>query len=457
MGFSAFSGLLLREIDASVIFLFLSLIAALFGGIFIFTTQNTPVRESPKDAMIFLFLFWLITPLVFAFPYQFSGLTPNMAHSYFESVSAFTTTGASTLTPESVPRSFLLFRAILQACGGVVAATFAVVILAALNLTGTGVHRSKLFTLKRGDLFPRLLAIGRIVLVVYAGISVVCFLLLAVLGTPIFESICLSLSAISTGGLSPRSGGLSNFMGPMAIAVLAITCLLGASNIAVLWDFVRLKSRRANYRMLTNLEHRGMLVIIAALMIFGVFYAGIANLYPVLIESVFMVTTAGFDYEVLGIDIIAPSLLIMAALVGGSAISTAGGLKIIRMILLLSHASTDIERMSHPSRVKLVHFRGQVLPDQAFMSVWMYFFGYTLVFAGGIVALGATGIPYAVAVSASAASLSNIGPLLGATFPLSDYPTKNSLQLFVMAILMLIGRVEVLAALALFTPSLWRK
>lgn len=436
---------------------FLTLIAGLLGGILVFTTRQTGSRENAKDALIYLVLFWVFTPAILALPFILSGVCGNYSRAYFEAVSALTTTGSSALTPEELPRTFLLWRALLQWCGGVLAATFAVVILAALNISGTGVHRSKLFTLKRGHLFSRIIGIGRVVAAIYALIAAICFGVLMISGSTIFDSLCLSLSAISTGGLTPHSGGISAYVSSFGAFILAITCVFGAANIAVLWDLLRLQNMISLRRALNNIEHRGIFTICAVLVIFGVFYAGIDNLFAVIVEAIFFASSAGFHYEVIGLDILPPSLLIAAALIGGSALSTAGGLKVIRVILLLRHSATDIDRMSHPSRVKLVKFKGQILPDQAFLSIWMYFLGYTLVFAAGILALGATQMNYPQAVASAAGGLSNMGPVLSYTFPLTQYSVMSDMQLNVLTVLMLMGRVEVLAALALFSPSLWRQ
>lgn len=450
-------GVILGELYVAQIFVFMAIILILVGGVLCVSTSNAIVRESTGDALIFLLLFWLLTPIVLALPFYMSGVTSTLSQAYFESVSAITTTGASTLTPEDIPRTFLIWRSLLQACGGIVVSTFAVVILAALNLSGTGVHRSKLFTLKRGELFPRLVAIGKIVTAIYAVIAFICFAGLLLTGAAPIDAICLSLSAISTGGLTPQSGGVSAYISRIGAALLALTCIFGAANIAVLWDFIRMRSAQQVIRFFTNVEHRGMFVMIAVLLLCGVFYAGIANLFVVSVEAAYMITTTGFDYEVIGIDVVPRALLISLALIGGSAISTAGGIKIIRFLLLMRHAATDLDRMSHPSRVKLVKFRGNILQDREFLSIWMYFFGYTLLFGGGIMALGAAGLDFSVAVSACAAALSNFGPLLQATFPDMSYSYMGELQLWVLSWIMLFGRVEVLAALAVFSPSLWKR
>ncbi|WP_017930544.1 TrkH family potassium uptake protein [Robiginitomaculum antarcticum] len=459
LAIAVFGAVVMAEFPIAVIFAGSAFFSALIGGILRLITQDTGSHETQVDALVFLLLFWVSTPLLLSIPFWLSGATGSGVQAYFEAVSAFTTTGATTLTPEDLPRSLIIYQCLVQFIGGVITATFAVAILAAINLGGTGVHISKLFTLQRGDIFSRLFKVGRTVGAVYLSISAICFLLMAMGGTSIFNAFCLSLTSISTGGITPQSGPLSSYVGRFATGVMAITCILGAANIGVLSDILKRTSpnNRSIRHFFSNIEHRGLIAIMILLIAFGLMFSGLGEAFNIIVESAFMVSSAGFDYEVIGIDMLPPAFLIMIALIGGSALSTAGGLKIIRLILLFSHAATDLDRMSHPSRVKLVQFKGQKLPDSLFLSIWMYFFGYTLVFVGGIVALAAAGITFEYAVALSAAGLSNIGPLLSATFPELSYSNLNGLQLSAMSVLMLIGRVEVLAALAAFSPSLWRK
>jgi len=194
-------------------------------------------------------------------------------------------------------------------------------------------------------------------------------------------------------------------------------------------------------------------------LLFGIVYVGANHAFTVFIESVYFVSSAGFDYNVIGLEMIPPVILVAVALIGGSALSTAGGVKIIRFLLLFRHLATDMSRLSHPSRVVPVSFKGQHIPDRAFLSIWMYFFGYTLFFGLGILALAATGLVFEDAVVTGAASISNMGPLLPSTLPESGliYADFTGLQKTVSAIFMLIGRVEVLVVLILFSPSFWAR
>lgn len=449
-------GLIFGETVQAQVFFATACLVGVVGVIVYFTVQNSPAKESGRDALIFLFIFWLFIPFVTGLPFLSLESVPDIGAAYFESVSAVTTTGASTLIPEDTPKSLLLWRSLLQWSGGVITATFAVVILAALNLSGTGVHRSILFTLQKGELFSRLLHIGRVIALVYFVIAILCFILLVTFGTQVFEALCLSLSAVSTGGLTPRSGTLQSYVSNIGGLVLAVTCLLGAANVSILWEIFRRRNWAAVREIFLSVEHRGTFGIIALLVIIGFFYTGHMHFHTMVVEAAYMASTTGFDFHVIGMDVLPPSLLIAMVLIGGSALSTAGGVKIIRMLLLMRHLRTDLDRMSHPSRVMPVRFQGQIIEDKAFLSIWMYFFGYTLVFALGIVALGASGVEFTHAVAACAGALSNTGPLLEATYPEMAYADMSPLSLSILTIIMLVGRIEVLAAFAVISPSMWR-
>lgn len=459
LAFTALSAFFMLDAPSAIAMASTALGTGILGVILIATTYNTPARETNADALSFLLIFWLTMPLVAAIPYLALGVSSDFVSAYFEAVSAFTTTGASALNADELPKALLIWRALLQWFGGVCVATFAVVILAALNLAGSGIHRSMLFTLKKGELFERLIAIGRVIAGIYAFLAAICFISMVITGTAAFDALCLSLSGVSTGGLTPQSSPISSYVGRISSVVLVVFCLFGAMNVAVVWDALRLRRWRNIFALIRNVEHRAILVTGMILSIFGFFFIGFSHAFTLIIESLYFVTSAGFDYNVIGVEMLPPVILIAIALVGGSALSTAGGVKIIRILLLFRHLSTEMSRLPHPSRVLPVSFKKQHIPDRAFLSIWMYFFGYTLFFAFSILALGATGLSFEDAVVTGAASLSNIGPLLPATLPESGltYAEFSSLQKLVSALFMLIGRVEVLAVLVLFTPSFWAR
>lgn len=452
---SSLLGFALGEPDAAIATAISGAICGLVGFLLSFITRGMQARESFSEALMFLVLFWLVIPLFAAIPYLALGVADSYVAAYFEAVSAFTTTGASALEHDVIPRTLHVFRSLLQWGGGVIVATFAVVILAALNLQGTGVHRSILFTFRKGELFQHLANVVKVIATIYLAISTICFVFLLLSGTAIFEAFCLSMTAVATGGLTPSGEPLDFYVGNIGLIALCVSCLLGAFNVAVVWDVIRNLTWADFKRLFLNVEHRALFVVVGVLIITAGFYTDFRHMATVMPEAIFFATSAGYDQNVIGVEMVPPVILISLALVGGSALSTTGGLKLIRVLLLFKHLDTDMDRLTHPSRVVPVIFRAQPLPDQAFLSIWMYFFGYTLVFGAGIMALAMTGMEFPVAVAGSAASVSNMGPLLPATLPNYDYGSFTMAQMAISSMLMLIGRVEVLAAFAFLSPRLW--
>ncbi|MEP4051889.1 MAG: potassium transporter TrkG [Litorimonas sp.] len=448
-----------RDFPAAVSMSAFGVSVGVFGLLLVMLSTGFDARESKSEAILFLILFWLLMPAVLCLPFKFMVPEQTFLSAYFESVSAFTTTGATRLNPDELSPVLLFWRSLLQWVGGVSVATFAVVILAAVNQTGTGVHKSMLYTVRDGKLFDRLIGIGGLVAGVYLFLSLIGFILMTLGGAPAFDALCLSLSGVSTGGLTPRAGPLQLYIPPFAATVLAILCILGAMNVAVIWDYMRLRKVVHGLRVIFNVEHRALFVILSILILIGVVFSGLGSLGDLILDGAFFVSSAGFQYQVISLDLVPPVILITFALTGGSALSTAGGVKLIRILLLFRHLGTQLSRLSHPSRVIPVTFRTRIIPDAAFLSIWMYFFAYTLAFGVGISAFGVVGLSLDDAIASAAASLSNVGPLLELTLPESGltYAQFTNGQMSVSIVLMLLGRIEVLAALALILPNFWRQ
>ena len=445
--------LMMFNLSAATVFFFLAIISGFAGFIFVMSTSVTKHMETNIDALLFLIMFWIVAPIMSALPFAFLGPDMTIASLLFEGVGAVTTSGASAFLPSELSEPLLIWRGLAQILGGIAVTTFAIVILASLNMTGTGIHRSLLFTYEQEDLYARIFAIGKIVGGVYISFAVIAIMVLLMGGATFVQALCLALGGISTGGLSPIDGPLATILSPMGAFLFSVLCLFGAFNFAVIWDVIRLRHKQSVLRMFTNVEHRALLVIIGLLLFVSILYFNGAHVFDNLIEAVFFVSTTGFDYNIIALEMTPSILLIMFALVGGSALSTAGGLKIIRLLLLFRHLETDLSRLSHPSRVFPVKFRGQVIRDTAFVSIWMYFFGYTLVFGLGILSFAATNIDFETAVTLSAGMLSNMAPLLQYTFSDSTLLMLDDGQKLVAVALMYAGRVEVLAIFALLSTT----
>ena len=448
--------LMVFQLNTAVVFFFLAIISGFTGFVFVMSTPISKNIETNIDALLFLIMFWIVAPILSALPFFFLGPEMTIASLLFEGVGAVTTSGASAFLPSDLPDGLLLWRGLAQLFGGIAVTTFAIVILASLNMTGTGIHRSLLFTYEHEDLYGRIITIGKTVGGVYCGFVALSLLVLLMGGAAPIEALCLALGGVSTGGLSPIDGPLATILSPLGAFLFSIICLLGAFNFAVIWDVIRIHNKVSVLRFFSNVEHRALLVLIGILLLVSILYFNGAHMIDNINEVIFFVSTTGYDYNIVALEMTPSILLIIIALIGGSALSTAGGLKVIRLLLLFRHLETDLSRLSHPSRIIPVKFRGQLIRDRSFVSIWMYFFGYTLVFGLGILSFTATNIDFETAVTLSAGMLSNMAPLLQYTFSDSTLLMLDDGQKLVAVALMYAGRVEVLAIFALLSTMQWR-
>ncbi|MBV5258641.1 TrkH family potassium uptake protein [Synechococcus moorigangaii CMS01] len=408
-----------------------ALIGIFAGGGCLAATLGLDRRVRAPAALRLLILGWMTGPLVAA-P-SFGAVSDGWVEAVFEAVSALTTTGATLTDPDTMPRSLVVWRSMLQWLGGLATLVLAVTVLAGLDDRRAGLRRSSLLTIESGDLFSNL---GRALIRlggVYAGITVIGFLALAFAGASSFEALNLSLSGISTGGYLPRGGELTEWLPGPAIAVLAALCVLGAGNMAVLYEHVsrgRVTRRFGDVRAMLILSVAcGVTVAIAVSPA-----AGLAGFF----DALFAVTTAGYSVSPEGAGLPAIALLTLA-LAGGAAVSTSGGIKMARLRLLLKRAGRDILLLVQPSSVGDSRFAGRAVNEAALVSVWAYALAYPVVLALGALALGPFAADMGLAWSVAGAALTNAGPIAG-----QAYGDVGSGGLIIASILMILGRIEIL-------------
>lgn len=445
------------ELSAIIFYGFWAMILSATGGVFYLISYNITASETYRELLWFFLLFWMLMPVILALPYIYFVPSLHFLEAYFESVSAFTTTGASRLVAESLPQTLLFWRSLLQWVGGVSAISFAAVILVSLNMTAVSVHRSVLFSFQPGTLFSHLLHVLGMVVSLYGLITLVCCVLLILSGNNVLESLCLALSGISTGGLTPRSGPLESYVSPFGGFVLALTSLIGAMSFVVLWQAVRQRKSHDIRRMVSSIEHRMLGVIILFLFLSSLFFVPYRNVPALCLDIVFFVSSTGFGYAASSLEFIPMAVLVACALIGGASLSTTGGLKLMRLLLLVRHILTDMQRLTHPSRIVPIEFQQQIVPDKDFLSIWMYFICFTLAFGLAIVCLAISGLGLEQAIVSGAATLANMGPLLSVQDIGLTYADFSIWQLSLLSLIMLVGRVEVVAVLAIFSTGLWRK
>ncbi len=411
------------------------------GGLIWSATGGVKIIARAAEASAYVMAMWVTTPLFLVVPFLFFIPDASYLDGAFEAYSALTTTGAILSPPEAVPDAIIFWRCFISFVGGYLTLLTAAGVLAAFDRGGLELRKSILLTVDQENIFSNLQVAARRILVVYCGILAVGMLALIATGVPIFEALCLAMSALSTGGYTVSSGPLLSQVPALAIALLAVLAFAGAINIAVVRDAV------SRYRIPLNGDLLAMLGVIAGLyLIFLISTDAPAAPLSSLADAIFVITTAGFSAtESAGY---VPLAAVLAAMIGGAAASTAGGLKISRLVILSQSAFVELARMANPSGVVGIRYRGRSADNPAMLALWATVLSYIGLVAISIVILSLLGAPFDAAWSVATTALANAGPLhnqLSPEFSWSDLPAMAKIYSI---LLMVLGRLEVLAGLA---------
>lgn len=403
------------------------------GGLALAASQGLKGRAGPRTALRLALYGWITTPLIGAPPLvaAASGAVPGL----FEAYSALTTTGASVLEADLQPQSILLWRATLQWMGGFATLMLGVTVFAALETPGLGLRRSTLLTVAEEDLFTNFGRAFRRLGLVYGLITVFTVLGLSLTELDAFDALCLAFSAVSTGGMTPQSGPLGDWMPVSAQLVLAVCTLLGAWNLALQYELVH----RGRAVRLTG-DLRAMSLTCLGIAIVVALLLGPELALPAFLDALFALTTSGFST---GQDVLPGVILLSLAVIGGSALSTSGGAKISRIILLVRRAAGELSVLAHPSAAIFTRFAGRHVSDAALLGVWIVVLSFPLAIGATAILLGLAGLDFETAWQAAAASITNAGPLAQI-----DYAQLPGSALMVCALAMIAGRLEILAAAA---------
>ncbi len=421
-----------RDLARGFFFTFVS--GGFVGGVILAATQGSKRPARASAALRLAFLGWLIVPSLAAAPLVIAN--GDLWLGLFEAYSAMTTTGAVALQPDETARSIVLWRSLIAWMGGLASLVFAATVFAALDRRGVGLRRTSLLTVERADLFTNFGRAVRRLGSIYAALTLLGAFLLAATGLPLFEATCLSLSALSTAGLTPFNGGVAGSLSSAGILVLALLCVIGAWNFAVLYE---LASRR-RYGRGTG-ELRAIIAVAIAISIGAGVILGVPTALPAFFDALFAISTAGF--RTADVSYAGPVVWLMLAMIGGSTISTTGGIKMPRILLLARRAGGELETLSHPSAAIRTRFSGRSVSDQALTGVWVYALAFPVIMGLGAIAIGLGGAGFEDAWRMSAAAVTNAGPLAEV-----DWGAQPPIALILACTLMVLGRLEILAAAA---------
>ncbi|MBL1293145.1 MAG: potassium transporter [Thiotrichales bacterium] len=450
--------------DGAVGAFLIGFLVALVTGFLLWLPVRRYVRELHlRDGFIVVVMFWSVLALFGSLPFILvDELSMSFTEALFESMSGLTTTGATVIEGlDALPKALLFYRQELQWLGGMGIIVLAVAILPMFGIGGMQLYRAETpGPIKDNKLTPRITETAKALWYIYLGLTIACAVSYWAFGMTAFDAISHSFSTVAIGGFSTHDASIGYFNSAAIEGVAIIFMLLAGVNFAL--HFVAVRSMRVTAYW-ADAEFRAyisVLLIVAVItctyLYFNHTFDSIGGvLHHGLFQVVSIGTTAGFttaDYHTWPGFL--PALLLLLSFVGGCAGSTGGGMKVIRVLLLIKQGSREILRLIHPNAEIPVKVGGVSLSPRVIGSVWGFFAFYVLSFCFMSLLLAATGLDLVSAFSAVAACLNNLGPGLGEVG--SNYVSVSPVGKGILCFAMLLGRLEIFTLLVLLTPAFWR-
>lgn len=429
-----------------------------------FPVRNISRELRLRDGFLVVVLFWLGLGMTGAVPLLLSD-SPNLGFTdaVFESMSGLTTTGATVLTGiDMLPKSIQFYRQELQWLGGMGIIVLAVAILPMLGIGGMQLYRAEMpGPMKDTKLTPRITETAKALWYIYLGMTIACATGYWLAGMSVFDAIVHSFSTVSIGGFSTYDASFGHFDSVHIEMVAILFMLLGGMNFMihfVAWRNFSLRPYFQDSEIRAYLSFLGLIAVVTMLYLFYSLPAlGTERIVREgLFQTISIATTTGFtSTSFQSWPTFLPVLLLFGSFIGGCAASTGGGLKVIRVLLLLKQGLREIKRLVHPHALFPIKLGQRSLPDRIITAVWGFFAVYVAVFGFLMLILLATGLDQVTAFSAMAACLNNLGPGLG---DVSDhYGILNPVAKWVLIAAMLLGRLEIFTLLVILTPAFWKK
>ena len=428
-----------------------------------------PVRRERRelrlrDGFLVVASFWTVLGTFGAAPLYFDdSLSLSITDAIFESISGLTTTGATVLTGlDTLPKSILYYRQQLQWLGGMGIIVLAVAVLPMLGVGGMQLYRAETpGPVKDTKLTPRITETAKALWYVYLGFTIACFVFYMLAGMGWFDALCHAFSTVAIGGFSTHDLSIGYFDSTAVDLVAIVFMFFAGINFSLhffAWRYksIRHYSQDPEFRAYTFMLLVISVMVVSALLYFSTFGNPGDAIVNGLFQAVSIATTTGFttsDFSAWPTAI--PVLLVFASFIGGSAGSTAGGIKVIRWLLVYKQGVREIVRLVHPSAEIPVKLGNKAVPYRVVDAVWGFFSIYVIVFAAMMLAMMATGLDQVTAFSAVAATLNNLGPGLGEVS--KGFMSVSDTAKWIAIVGMLLGRLEIFTLLVLITPTFWRR
>jgi trk system potassium uptake protein TrkH len=437
-----------------------ALVVALAGG---WGGRHAERKLNRRGGYVIVSLAWVAFSLFGMLPYIISGYIPRVVDAFFETMSGFTTTGASILDNiESLPHGLLFWRSMTQWIGGLGIIFFTIAVLPIFGMGSVRLFAAEATGPTHDKVHPRIGVTAKWIWSIYLGLTVVLTLLLMGGGMDLFDSVNHAMTTTATGGYSTRQASVSAYHSVYIEYILTLFMFLSGINFTLLFSAL---FKGHPDRLVRDTEFRwyfglvlGFSAFIALTQIVCEGWGVEESIRASLFQVVSIITTTGFmssDYTLW-----APGLAVIVSIVmclGACAGSTSGGIKCVRIAIMSRVARNEFKRIVHPNAVLPVRVNRRVVSPTTQSTILAFVFVYVLLFLAGWIIMAMSGMGFTEAYSVSLSSLGNVGPGLGQCGPSNSWSAIPDVAKWTCSVLMLIGRLELFTILLLFTPGFWKK
>lgn len=435
---------------------------AIVGLLLYLYTRKSNQEIRKREGYIVVSLGWFVMSIFGAIPFVIHGSIPTYTDAFFETISGFTTTGASILNDiESLPHGLLFWRSITQWIGGMGMIVLSLAILPILGIGGMQLFVAEVPGPTKDKIHPRVKETAKRLWGIYVIFTIIEMVLLQIGGMNLFDSICHSFTTMATGGFSTKQASIAHWQSPFIHYVIIIFMFLAGTNFSVHYILLHKQFNKVS----KNEEFRFYTIIVVILSVFfGVilFIQNHSNFEGSIRDSLFQVvsiiTTTGFvtsDYELWGGFFKVVFFLLLFT--GGCAGSTGGGIKIVRHLLLIKNSILELKRLVHPRAIIPVRFNNSTVSPDIVSNILAFFLFYIFIFAFGTILMSIVGVDIIAAIGSVATSLGNVGPAIGSVGPSYNFSHIPDAGKWILSILMLMGRLELFTVLIIFSPAFWKK
>ena len=447
-------------------------ISLLLGTLlFYFGKTHKQMALTRKEALFFVGCGWIFAGIVGSLPFWISGYIPNFYDAFFETISGFTTTGASILTDiETMPKGLLFWRSYTHWLGGMGIIVLFVAIFPFLGVSGKKMYQFEVPGPDAGGISSRIQSSAFVLWKIYVGISAIEIVFLKLAGMSLFDAMTHTFGTMATGGFSTKNASIGHYNNTLIYLIITFFMILAGTNFSLYYLILK----RKTIQVLKDTEVRSYLtiilsaiVIIAILLFFMPSYkvteikeqkefgeAIVASTF----NTVSIMTTTGYaTHNTNNWPIATKIVLLVLMFVGGCGGSTGGGIKVIRFVILLKYSIKHIITSYSPQRKLIVKLSGKVLDDDLIHRTLSFFFLYLLIFTFGVLFISAFNYDFLTTISSVAATLNNIGPGFSFVGASGNYAFMHPVAKLFLTVLMVVGRLELFAIIVFFIPDFWKR